>query len=288
MKKSIHYIFVLFVLCVSGVAKAQIVPSVLVPGSAEGLSLLKGNDLSGQMLLSGKNSVGLSGGLWAPGSSDNLYLGASAKYRPDRRLMLELGFKRLSDLNESVGFLPNGTPSEPFKTTEMKISAGAGYEFLDGFSAGVRVAYVGCNYGNNLKGSGVTGDLFVSYKLSGFVFSLGAENIGTSVRINDRQFALPGLASFDAYYCKNGLEAHADVRYLFSGGVMADAGLEYCVAEIVSFRAGYHFGSSAAPLPSFASAGLGVKLFGVSLDASYLFASETLGGTVMLSFGYEF
>ena len=76
--------------------------------------------------------------------------------------------------------------------------------------------------------------------------------------------------------------------YLFSGALMAGLGLEYCIVDIVSVRAGYHYGDAAKALPSFASVGLGVKFAGVHLDAAFLLASKTLGNTLMIGLGYSF
>lgn len=71
---------------------------------------------------------------------------------------------------------------------------------------------------------------------------------------------------------------HKFVNFLFLAGV----------SGIVFLRAGYHYGTQDKGLPSFASAGLGVKFFGVELNAAYLFASDAIGGTMTFGLGYSF
>ena len=68
--------------------------------------------------------------------------------------------------------------------------------------------------------------------------------------------------------------------------VNGDTCPEYC--GVLHIRAGYRYAGKSAPLPSFASAGFGLKLFGASLEGCYLFASPTLGRTMMFSFAYDF
>ena len=57
----------------------------------------------------------------------------------------------------------------------------------------------------------------------------------------------------------------------------------------VSVRAGYRYGGDSV-IPSFASVGAGVKLFGVHLDAAYLIASgdSPLKNTFCIGIGYSF
>ena len=58
---------------------------------------------------------------------------------------------------------------------------------------------------------------------------------------------------------------------------------------MLTFRGGYHYGNaSKGVIPSYASLGLGVKFFGVSIDAAYLFGSEILKNSFGVSLGYEF
>ena len=75
---------------------------------------------------------------------------------------------------------------------------------------------------------------------------------------------------------------------LFFGALMAAVGVEYGFADMVFARAGFHYGDPAKALPTFASVGIGAKFIGIRLDASYVFLSETLGNSFLVSLGYAF
>ena len=65
-------------------------------------------------------------------------------------------------------------------------------------------------------------------------------------------------------------------------------GAQYGWNDMVFARAGFHLGTGKAPLPTYASVGLGVKFVGVHLDVSYLLASKVLGNTLCVGIGYAF
>lgn len=69
---------------------------------------------------------------------------------------------------------------------------------------------------------------------------------------------------------------------------MAGAAAQYDWNDCLFVRCGYHYGDETKAIPSYASAGIGVKLSGVSLDAVWLFASGTLRNSFALSLGYSF
>ena len=63
--------------------------------------------------------------------------------------------------------------------------------------------------------------------------------------------------------------------------------MEYGYDGLVFARAGYHYGGDSL-VPTFASAGLGLKIGEFTLDAAYLFASDILGGTFSVGVGVRF
>ena len=85
------------------------------------------------------------------------------------------------------------------------------------------------------------------------------------------------------------LEVLVDADCYFSGAFSAAAGASYTYNGMVSVRAGYRYGGDSV-IPSFASVGAGVKLFGVHLDAAYLIASgdSPLKNTFCIGIGYSF
>ena len=67
-------------------------------------------------------------------------------------------------------------------------------------------------------------------------------------------------------------------------------GAEYGYDSLVYVRAGYHYASVGNGIPSFASAGLGFRFFGVNIDAAYLFGwgNSPLKHTFTVGVGYSF
>lgn len=66
------------------------------------------------------------------------------------------------------------------------------------------------------------------------------------------------------------------------------AGAQYSFKNMLFARAGYHFGTKEAVLPSFATVGLGVRFFGVSLDFAYLTGNDVIGNSMTFGLGYRF
>ncbi len=100
--------------------------------------------------------------------------------------------------------------------------------------------------------------------------------------------ATVGVEWLKVFSAIHSLRLVVDADYYLSGDITAASGAEYSFKNFIFLRAGYHYGSKDKGLPSFASAGLGVKFAGVQLNAAYLLASETLGGSLMIGLGYSF
>ena len=106
-------------------------------------------------------------------------------------------------------------------------------------------------------------------------------------------FSLPASATIGADWVRqfsdsHGLRLAVDVDCLFSGNVTAAAGAQYSFKNMLFARAGYHFGTKEAVLPSFATVGLGVRFFGVSLDFAYLTGNDVIGNSMTFGLGYRF
>jgi hypothetical protein len=80
---------------------------------------------------------------------------------------------------------------------------------------------------------------------------------------------------------------NSSTKVFFSGGISAGLGVEYAWNGQLFARAGYHYGGD-GPVPSFASAGLGIRLADFSLNGAYIFGSDVLANTFALSFGVSF
>ena len=95
-------------------------------------------------------------------------------------------------------------------------------------------------------------------------------------------------AGYDLSLGSSTLAFAAEADVIFAGGVMAGLGCEYSFKDIVYARAGYHYGNSVNVIPSYASAGLGFKIFGAQLNFAYLFGSAVLSNSMNVSVGYSF
>lgn len=181
-----------------------------------------------------------------------------------------------------------------FKTSSMLYSLGLGVKIIDMLGIGVNLKYAMEKLGPENNNGAFGSDIFLMFKLKGLGVAAGACNIGTKVKdASGMSFSLPSSAragiSYSHVFGKHHLlDANLDADFFFSGKTSVAAGLEYGFHEIVFVRGGYRFSSLTAPVPSYASVGLGVKFWGVYIDASYLFASKTLNNSFSISLGYRF
>lgn len=175
-----------------------------------------------------------------------------------------------------------------YSSRDLSLRLGASYQF-NLLYAGAAVKYYRSVLTSDEALSAVAGDAWVAARFGGFSAATGVSNIGSSVQ----GFSLPSSLYVSAgYYAPIGSDysfrTAFQTDWFFYGAVSSGVGVEFGAFSIVYARAGYHFGSQAAVVPSYASVGIGLKYGGVKLDAAYLFASEALGGTMQYTVGYEF
>ena len=70
--------------------------------------------------------------------------------------------------------------------------------------------------------------------------------------------------------------------------IVASVGVDFKILDMISVMAGYHFSSNAKLAPSYASAGLGFGIKGISISSAYLISSAPIGNTLGVSLGYSF
>lgn len=183
----------------------------------------------------------------------------------------------------------NGVVTGQYEPEDYYIGLGVSYPFTDCLKAGLRARYI-CSYlGYGAVASAGGGDIFAMYVRKSFRASLEACNLGSGLEYGAGSYAQPSLARATACWSPFKwvlLAAGADC--LFSGTVMAGAGAEFSIADMVFLRGGYHYGDGAGAIPSYATAGAGVKYKGISVDAVCILASQVLSGTAALKLGYEF
>lgn len=301
MKKTILSLSLLCAACLySG---AQTVPSLITCyGAAEsgyaGASVASGASAyavdvnpAAMSLHEGTMAVGASYGIWQPDAASDKLIGAGGFARVGKKFAVGAGFKLFSQPSYEV-VSGNGIYSQvdgTFTPKDISVSLGASYLIGGGLSAGITARYVSSSLSGDAKASSVMADVALTYSSAGLRAAVAVANLGGGLKYAEKSYDLPALAKAGVSYdIVRNLSAMAEVDYLFEGAVMASVGGEYRIKDIVTARLGYHYGDDAKAIPSYASAGLGLKWSGVSVDAAYLFASESLGGSMLFTLGYSF
>lgn len=185
-----------------------------------------------------------------------------------------------------------GIGKTTFTPSDLYVAGGAGFAFNPSFALGVNVRYFSSSIAEGFSYAGLGFDVLAVCRLSGLTLTGGVSNIGTV--LGREEYNIPASATVAGEYkghfaSEHGLRIGLDVdMFLSSGSVSVAAGAEYSFKDIVFLRAGYHFGSELCVLPSFATLGAGLWLYGVRLDFAYLLGNDHLGGTMTIGLGYTF
>lgn len=238
-------------------------------------------------------SVGISGQMWAPDGVRSTNLGFGAAFKAADRFGFSVG--GAYQIGEEYSLTDeSGKPAGTFRPGDMILNGGLGVRILDNLAAGANVRYASQKLSEGISSSAIVADIFLTYRLSDLNITAGVSSVGSSVKSESGDsFSLPASATVGVNWAKSLSESHgmrlaADADYFFSGNVTVAAGAEYSFRNMLFARAGYHFGTKDAVLPSFATVGLGARFFGLSLDVAYLTANDVLGNTLAFGLGYRF
>lgn len=273
------------VLLTAGAALAQTAPALLVPGDAGTLALGLTQKIPGDYDVL---DAGITGGLWAPKSASNTFLGANVGFRLSPALTLNMDAKYFRDkpydITNSQGSISGShTPSDLF------FSIGGSLSVAEGLSIGVDARIISSDIAPSAKATGFCGDISALYSADMYAAMLAVRNLGPGLDYGGGASPLPSLATLAGVLRPTeSLNLYLEADYMFIGALMAGLGVEYGIADIAYLRAGYHYGDAAKALASYASLGLGAVFSGFSLDLAFLTASQTLGNTLSLSLGYSF
>lgn len=124
-------------------------------------------------------------------------------------------------------------------------------------------------------------------------------NIGTDIKYLDTKEKLPMTAKIGGslelpFYRIHKIMVIADLGYRFTpsdvSAVNVSAGAEYTLLQHFMLRGGYHYGDEDKGDASYATAGGGIKYYGVNVDFSWLFAGADIPfrNTFWISAGYSF
>ena len=283
---------------------AQALPSLLVSSDAaamgtalstagkSGGAYALGSNVASMAYMEGTMAADVSFGLWQPSYAANKVLGLGAACKINKSLSLGLQAKYFGQQAYDV-VTENGTVKGSFTPKDLYVGVGAAYALADFISVGITAKVTSSSLSEDASATAIGFDAGVFLKRDGLSGGISLNNLGGKVSYGDRKYSQPSMVKVGAAYRLGEADGHSvtgslEADYLFAGAFAAGLGAEYSLKEILYVRCGYHYGAADKGLPSFASVGLGVKFAGVQLNAAYLLASETLGGSLTIGLGYSF
>ena len=229
--------------------------------------------------------------IWAPGGAKSSNMNLMAGIKIGKRF----GFNILGAYQSGQAYTQydiTGKAGASYVPTDLMAGAGVGFAITDFLSVGVNVKYAKSSIATSVSYGSVAGDAFVMFYKNGFTVTGGVASLGMPVKSGEQSFSLPASGKvalrYDKAFGTSAIAVAADADVFFTGGLGAALGLQYSWNDMVFVRGGFHVGTSPAPLPTYASLGLGVKVIGIHIDASWITANEVLGNTLNIGLGYAF
>ena len=227
--------------------------------------------------------------------SKNMEIGVTFKIT--NKMGVSLGTSR-SIWDEMSTYSNTGVYEGKYAPNYFQTNVGFGCKILPYLSLGVDARLLHYSISDDSSMSGVGADLlfmtdFSFTKIQGLKAVAGITQIGTVSSDDDQTYKLPSAFTLGASYAtvfgeNHGLEANLDANYFFnSSSSDVSLGCQYDFKKMAFARLGYHLGGSSS-VPSFATVGLGVHLFGVKLDAAYVIGSDGLKNSMIFGLGYSF
>ena len=230
--------------------------------------------------------------MWQPGFSNASFVSAGAAFKIGKNIGVAANFSKGSS-PEYTAVDGNGQETGSFKPENIQLGLGVAYKIIPFLSVGANIGYATENLAPGASYGALNADVYAMFKSGSLRAAAGVSELGGKVASQSgTSFSLPAAANAGVGYSLDFADVHAvdmnaDASYYFAGDFAAAAGLSYTYSKMVTVRAGYRYGGSSV-IPSFASAGLGLRLFGVRIDLAYLFASEVMKNTMSVSVGYTF
>ena len=245
------------------------------------------NNIAATALESPKTAAAVGFGMWQPGAANARLMTAQGFYRIGERLSVAFQYKGFSYSEYSV-VSDDGRVKGAFTPKELTAGVGVAYRMTDNFSAGFNIRMISSVMASDAKGSAFGADIAVKYENNRLHAGLSVCNLGTKIKYGDISYSLPMSAKLGVAYYVNNLTLSTEADYFLRKGPSAGIGAEYTFWDILSLRAGYHYGKAAGVLASYASAGIGLSAYGIRLNLSYITGPSTLGNTLLFSLGYVF
>lgn len=181
-----------------------------------------------------------------------------------------------------------GNSTGEYSPSEMFAGIGAAYRIIPGLGVSVMAKYVGSNLAEGARTSAVCADVNAVFWLKSLTVGVSGSNIGSGT--------LPMLVEAGARHSFSfgktlKLGVGLDAGYMSqgqNGAVVASAGVDLKILDMISVMAGYHFSTNTAFEPSYVSAGLGVDIAMIKISAAYLTGNPYIGNTLGITLGCAF
>lgn len=298
-------VFAISALCVCAGLSAQTFTTSIIPRDPASLALAGADAASPEHLAwtafgnasvaalnSQKAALGVSYTMWSPSGQKTNIISAGASAHIGRIVTLSLAGSFAPGQTYSV-IDDEGISQGEFTTNSQLFGAALSVKLGAHGGLGVGVRYGRESLAAEYNLSGVMIDASFAWDFDFLTVSAGVKSLGPKAKLGDNSYDLPSSGNLALYAplslgLNHTLSLAADADYFFGAGFAAAGGVQYGFKNMVFARAGYHYGSSKAPLPQYASLGLGVKFFGVSLDVAWLTANTNIGNTIQAGLSYCF
>lgn len=217
--------------------------------------------------------------MWQPSAVKSDIISAGGSFVLKERIGISLGLSY--GMNPSYDIIDaSGLAGGSYTPSYLYAGLGLSWRFLPFLSLGANLGYASSSLAEGVSYGTFTSDVFAMVKFGGLKASAGIKGLGTKVRsVSGTLFSLPTAAAAGVGYQleigeKSRVDVNIDAEYHMKDGVAVAGGVSYTFAKIATVRAGYRYGGNTV-IPSFASIGAGVSIFGARLDVAYLIGGKT-------------
>lgn len=224
---------------------------------------------------------------WSPSAAPANHLNLFGSAKIDQKLGILLsGAYQLG--NSYTPINSSGVSSDPFSPSELLLGLGAGYAITELLSVGATVKFARQVMEAASSNNGMAIDVMAMYHLGALNIAGGVTSLGPAIKGKKASWPLPTAVKAGVdYFLSIGVLLSAQADVYLSSGLGLSVGAQYSYKDFLFARAGYHLGTGKAPVPSFASVGLGACFARFSVDISFLTASDVLGNTLSLGVSYS-
>lgn len=241
-----------------------------------------------------KLAAGVSYSLWQPDVTHANIFSVSASYKLNDRMAVTAGAST-SLYRKDCKYDELGIRTAEMYPVDVLAGAGFAYRIIGGLSAGAALNYV---MSKNIAGTAnaFAADVQVAFRRNGLDLSAAVCNLGMQVKDEAGSgYQLPMNVRLNAGYGfgfgKSRLYGALQGRYYFGrpSAVAGGVALEYEWNGMLSVRAGMSEGQKKNGVPSYAAAGMSLKLGGICIDLAYsAMASGPMKNTLACGIGYSF